>query len=506
MKKLIAAILCIAIVFGGCAVSAGPTVSQPSESKPTGSELPSSRPAEPAAPDTALPEYALALAQYPQLPVYPDENAVWDAVNKLDYEALGEERYRQETERLWEEFDKKQNEYITALHAFRGERIPESLAPAFKNYTGRTLSALLSENTGKNVVYSPANLYLALCMLTETVDGDSRAQLLDLLGLKSTEEARAAASSLWRNLYRNTTQSKTLLANSVWLNEQIDCRDDTVKNLADYYFASAFRAPMGNSDTDKAIASWINENTNNLLKDAADSFQTDPLTVMALISTLYFKGTWTDEFNSVNTHDDTFTNSDGTDETIAFMHRTDDRANYIKGDGWKSASLPMHDGAVMRFLLPDEGVSLETVLENSEALELFLSGNYGEGEIKGGELKTAKIDWSVPKFDVSSDLELTDTLKKLGVTDVFDDTRADFTPLTEIPAYVSTVQHAARVKADEQGCEGAAFTAISVEAAGYIVDELPTIEMNLNRPFLLLITGADGLPLFVSAVNTTAAK
>lgn len=120
------------------------------------------------------------------------------------------------------------------------------------------------------------------------------------------------------------------------------------------------------------------------------------------------------------------------------------------------------------------------------------------------EAQTAKLVWSVPKFDVNSDLELTDTLKMLGVTDAFDDTRADFSPLADFdePAAVTQVQHAARVKIDEEGCEAAAFTAIMAEATSAMPEDLPVVEMNLNRPFAFAITGADGLPLFVGAVNT----
>ena len=65
------------------------------------------------------------------------------------------------------------------------------------------------------------------------------------------------------------------------------------------------------------------------------------------------------------------------------------------------------------------------------------------------------------------------------------------------------MQHAARVKIDEEGCEAAAFTAIDTAEAA-MPEELPVVEMNLNRPFAFAISGADGLPLFVGTVNTMA--
>ena len=87
----------------------------------------------------------------------------------------------------------------------------------------------------------------------------------------------------------------------------------------------------------------------------------------------------------------------------------------------------------------------------------------------GAESTYAEVHWSVPKFDVTSTLQLRDALQALGVVDAFDPNAADFTPLAEpnadAPLYVSSVEHAARVKVDEQGCEAAAYTVISVEAA-----------------------------------------
>ena len=153
----------------------------------------------------------------------------------------------------------------------------------------------------------------------------------------------------------------------------------------------------------------------------------------------------------------------------------------------------------MIFLLPDEGTALTPLLRGEAALtDLFI------GVYQNDKAQTAKLVWSVPKFDVSSDLELTDALRSLGVTDVFDDTQADFSPLADFdePVSVTQVQHAARVKLDEEGCEAAAFTAIIADATAAMPEELPVVEMNLNRPFAFVITGVDGLPLFAGAVNT----
>ena len=145
----------------------------------------------------------------------------------------------------------------------------------------------------------------------------------------------------------------------------------------------------------------------------------------------------------------------------------------------------------MTFYLPDEGVTVEELWQQ----ENFL------GEELAVPTHVVRVNWSVPKFDLHDSLKLNDALQALGVTDAFDENKADFAPLTEQPAYVKSVNQAARVKIDEEGVEAAAYTEVDTNAAAAPPQEMPEEEMNLNRPFLFVIW-KDGVPLFVGAVQT----
>ena len=108
---------------------------------------------------------------------------------------------------------------------------------------------------------------------------------------------------------------------------------------------------------------------------------------------------------------------------------------------------------------------------------------------------------------VARENEYVTAAKAMGVTDVFDFHKADFSPLVDFDRFdkavaVTQVQHAACVKVDEKGCEAAAFTAVRADAQSAAPEDLPVVEMNLNRPFAFMITGVDGLPLFLGTVNT----
>lgn len=510
MKRILSLTLCLCLLLVGCAQGkaapqtdaqedAPPPVEQPQ------AETPAPSPEQPAA--ASIEKLALALAELPELPEEPDMEALNNAMNELDYGTLGAEGYQKASEALWNEYSDKMDAYNAAVRELRGDGVDAALSPALARYTLRTAAQLMASDTEKNLVYSPANLYLALCMLAETTDGETRAQILDLLGLSGVEQARTAANAIWRNLYRDGAGGRTLLANSIWLGERFTFHEDTVDMLAKEHFASVFRAPMGDKATDDAIHSWINENTNHLLEDAANGLETTPDTLMMLISTLYFKGSWAAPFGDFDTREDTFTAADGTEQRVDFMHRTDKRGTCYRGEGYTVASLPFRDGMAMWFLLPDEGVALQGLLPDADNVNVCVDAPEGTvqntafGPIFARE-SAAEIHWSVPKFDVDSDLDLIPVLQSLGVTDAFEDDAADFSALTETPAVVSAVEHAARVKVDEEGCEAAAFTAIMAEATSALIEPLPIVEMDLDRPFGFAITGVSGLPLFIGAVNT----
>ena len=172
------------------------------------------------------------------------------------------------------------------------------------------------------------------------------------------------------------------------------------------------------------------------------------------------------------------------------MHISIEGAPVARGEGYRCASLYLKDGGEMTFYLPDEGVTVEELLQRKNILSELLPVNAEE----------VRVNWSVPKFDIRASLELNDALQALGVTDAFDAVKADFSPLTEQAAYVESVNQAARVRIDEEGVEAAAYTEVK-EGGAAPPRELPEEEMDLDRPFLFAIW-KDGAPLFIGAVQT----
>lgn len=420
-------------------------------------------------------KYQLAAAQYPEMARYPDERSYTKASGEFDSDGF-EQAYN-----AWRADRRKQLEQ------------PEGYTDALDGYLRAAIPQLLSGGGTENRVCSPLNVYMALAMLAEVTEGESRGQVLAALGSGDLEALRAETSAVWNANYCDDGAVTSVLAGSLWLNEQVNFRQEPVDALARYCYASSFRGEMGSEAFDKALQAWVNEQTGGLLKAQASGLHMDKETLLALASTVYFRAKWDNEFSDSRTAPGTFHGAAG-DTTCDFMHQSG-ADTYYWGDRFAAVARRLEGSGAMWLLLPDEGVEPEALLAEEQALDLLLSGG------GSAESKRLIVNLSMPKFDVTSDLDLAESLRALGVTDVFDPDSADFSALTddEREIFLSQVRHAARVAVDEEGVTAAAYTVMMMAGAAMPPEE--EVDFVLDRPFVFVITGADGLPLFAGIVR-----
>ncbi len=428
--------------------------------------------------------YVLAAAAYPEMAARPEEADYRDAeTGEFDSEAY------MEAWGAWRE----------GLESQRS-RTEDYMADGtgLEDFFTRSARQFLSGAEGENRVYSPLNLYMALAMLAEATDGQSRQQILDLLGTESLEALRAQAGALWNAHYCQDGATASVLANSLWLNQNISYDASTLEDLAAYYYASTFQGEMGSEGYNQALRDWINQQTGGLLEEQAGGLSMNPETLLALASTIYFKAAWEETFPKANTEPQPFYTQDG--EILCDFMRQSERQDYGWGEGFSAVKKDFADGGgAMWLVLPDEGGSPEDLLEDAEFSAFLFSGEEWENR------KSIQVNLSLPRFDVDSKLDLIPGLQELGMEDVFDGSVSDFSPISQEleGAAVTQAEQAARVKVNEEGCEAAAYTVMMVEESAM---EVPGEEIDfvLDRPFLFAITGADGLPLFVGIVNQPA--
>ena len=366
--------------------------------------------------------------------------------------------------------------------------------PGMSGYYENIMKQLLVSED-ENTVCSPLNTYIAFAMLAEVTDGSTRQQILDMLEIPDIETLRNNVSALWESNYADTPSIKSVLGNSLWLRNDFDYKPDTLSRLAENYYASSFSGAPGSEEMDQALQKWTDDNTGGLLKEYTDNMKTDPDMIMEIVSTIYYKAQWDTIFSKDETTREIFHGSLG-DTTVDMMNKYCSIKGLYMTDKFAALQRSITEGGVMYFILPNEGVDVNELLSDPEVLDIIYDYDFRNEKYTLWDLYI-----SVPKFKVSYKTNLTEALKALGVTELFD-ASADFSPLTENAEgiYFSGASHTAMIEIDEDGITGAAYT--ELEWGGGGLDEQPEeYHFVLDRPFAFILTSRDQSILFSGIVR-----
>ena len=352
-------------------------------------------------------------------------------------------------------------------------------------------SCFLATAGNENKLWSPVNAYIGLAMAAELTEGETRRQILDLFGVEDTATLRKQVSAVWESVYQDNSNEICVLANSLWLENGLQYNQEAMDAVAYHYYASVYQGDLGSDKTNRDIAAWINNNTGKFLKESAKGIELSPETIMAIYSTLYFQAKWVDEFSESKNTKSVFHTPAG-DTQAVYMNKKLKQMDYYWGENFSAVNLWLKNECRMWFILPDEGKTVNDVLNDGTYMEMVLAD-------KWEACKYMKVNLSVPKFDVSSTMDLSEGLKNMGATNVFYENVAEFTKLTgDSPIYLTGANQSVRVEIDEEGVKAAVY--IEIPGAGAAAPPEEIIDFVLDRPFLFVITN-ENIPLFAGCVN-----
>lgn len=374
---------------------------------------------------------------------------------------------------------------------------PEGYTEVPKDYLTEEIATFFTNVDTENPILSPINTYIALAMLAEVTDSETREEILSAVHIDTLETLRDNAHAVWMANYCDDGALKSIPASSLWLSDTLRYREETIAALSENYFASVYQGRMGDPDYDRALRDWIDTQTGGLLRESSKNVYLDPLTAFSLVTTSAYQAHWTVKFSPSATENGIFRGVEG-DVECAYMKQSGDRS-YYWSDRFAAIGLSLRGSGTMWLLLPDEGVDASSLLADGDGTAFLLCGGENTPD------KRVIVHLSLPKFDISCDGTLDASWQSLGIQRVFG-ASADFSPMLADgnagfpePITLGKVQHAARVAIDEDGVTAAAFTFGPVVGAVEPPDE--EVDFVLDRPFVFGITSHDGLPLFVGVVD-----
>ena len=185
------------------------------------------------------------------------------------------------------------------------------------------------------------------------------------------------------------------------------------------------------------------------------------------------------------------------DKTFDIDGHEDDPVAYAKGDGWQRADIAFDNGGCMKILLPDDNARFKRLRAKASKLrDAFNASPTVQND--------TKIHVQLPKFDIDSffDKEMIQTLQAMGITDAFNQRKADFSTLSDTPLLISKILQGTHIEVSEEGAKAAAYTVIMMEPPICPAPKpVKWIDFIVDHPFLFELDSPDGLPLFIGAVT-----
>ena len=373
-------------------------------------------------------------------------------------------------------------------------------------------------DTSGNSCASPASIALALAMVRPGAKGETAAQMDTVMHAFGTPGQAALIAALQQLLNGQTywqdpqtgmpgatpftsgqAATQTLnVSDQVFSQKGMPLLPEFLNSLS-----STFGAGVGlldyKADPDgsrQVINKWVSQNTAGRIPQILDPPDITTSTRIALANAIYLKSPWTHPFQTSDTANKPFTTATGGSVSVPTM-ATELLLQYATGAGYRAVELPMGGDASslsMLIVVPDNMASFVKGLTGS-SLASIVTAEF-----------QADVDLNLPRFSINSRVDLAETLQAMGMTDLFDDNRADLSGINgnvPEPLVVAKVIHQANIDVVEEGTTASAATVVIARAAAAAPPQSlpPKVTFHVDHPFIYLIREkTSGAVLFLGTV------
>ena len=397
--------------------------------------------------------------------------------------------------------DKKKNRKETETTTVETYKLPNLTRKAVKvddeinsrsvnGYTNFSIELLKNSYEGTNTMISPLSVVGALGMTMNGADNNTLVQMEEMFGM-SLEEVNTLMY-LYNDVY---SSDEICQANKIFLNSlnEYELKEEFRQNIIDYY-NSDIQVGLFGPEIINDINEFVYENTNHRIETIIEDLNPDA--ELVLVNALTFDAEWETKFESDRVHDRDFLLDDGSTITVSMMYN-EEYGSYFAGDNEKGF-IKKYEGGKYAYVAfrPDDGISMEEYLSTMTADEVYdlINSAYD------------KVNIGLPSYESDYGTSLAPALKKMGMTDAFIDTAADFTKMVskgdaDVELVIDDVIHKSYIKVDTEGTQAAAATAVIMkDAACCEPEEIKYV--TLDRSFVYMIIDCDtNMPVFTGVYN-----
>nr|XP_053651165.1 leukocyte elastase inhibitor-like [Cherax quadricarinatus] len=348
--------------------------------------------------------------------------------------------------------------------------------------------------TKGNFFFSPYSIWNALVLAYFGSAGQTRQQLQDVLRLSDPSNTLAtykALERLYEERQANTSEYVIDLANKIYVDDNLAIRDCIQEVLPKEVQKVDFRKA---NEAAATINNFVKETTRGKIPTLVSGGDVERA-VMVLVNAAYFKGLWKSAFKPTDTLKKNFYPTPDKAILVDMMNQKD---SFKIGDSndlqARVLEMPYKgDAASMFVLLPFKNAKGITTSASTSAtpLDTMLQRlNKDTFNAIVTNLRYEEVILNFPKFKLEHKItgELTETLQRLGIKDLFTSAAnlSNYDPAGRL--FVSKGIHKAVVEVTEEGTEAAAATALVAVQSSFVGQTKPPRLFTCDQPFLFVIT------------------
>ncbi|XP_055863185.1 leukocyte elastase inhibitor-like [Biomphalaria glabrata] len=331
-----------------------------------------------------------------------------------------------------------------------------------------------------SIVYSPYSIHSALTMTSLGARGDTATEMKNTLSITSLGNSVHAIYKELIQQINSVTDVELNTANAIFVKPNFQIVPKFTQDTSEFYSAQTANIDLSaDGGPEKPINDFVANKTKNIIQNILPPGTIDSNTVMLLVNTIFFNGTWRAPFEAHRTVSQDFKQLRGAVKQVQMMNA--DRYVNIKRDAVNKvdvAELPFKGGRFSMYIaLPravDGITDLEQLLVQPEKVKQLFTG-----------LSSVRVQLSIPKFKTETTLSLNTPLKDMGIRKAFISNAANFSGITSAQVFISQVLHKAVIEVKETGTVAAAATVIGVSLTS--VQLPPTQAFIADHPFVYFL-------------------
>ena len=333
----------------------------------------------------------------------------------------------------------------------------------------------------KSFIMSPISVSYLLGMLNAGAEGETQRQITGVLGLDgSAQDINKHFKKIMDEASCVDSTVTIKIANSINVNSarKLSLIPKYKANMMKYYNAQIDAFKFTDNKNVDIINNWCKIHTDGMIPMIIEEL--DPLAAMYLLNAVYFKASWTKEFDPKNTRDRIFTKQDGTVLEHKMMH-VSIQAAYGSNDLCKMLSLPYGNGSYsMNVLLPHKGKTVGDIIQSLSAQQLE--------QQRTQQMTIHDVDILLPRFTTESEIGLVDVLSSMGMPLAFNPGAAEFfNMIKNEELWVSMMLQKAKIEVNEKGTKAAAVTVVGMRTRSINGNGTRWEEFHATRPFVYYI-------------------